>query len=253
MRKSYKLIAAAMMLAMTSSPVITSCIPMTVYAAEKLETPDNLGWDDDNECIAVWDEVEGAKQYEVYLYKESEDSDSRSKVAEIKVKKAKYNFKKKMTSEGDYSFRVKALANKSSGDSSWSDYSDTTWISSSRASFNDTKGNQNTSASGPGVQKENSNAEAQNVDSNTTVSVSNYVYGWQQDAKGWWWKNDDGSSYPVNCWRWLDGNKDGIAECYYFGNDGYMLTGTTTPDGYLVNADGAWIEANGTIHTMQSK
>lgn len=73
MRKSCKAIVAAMMLAMTSSPVISSCVPMTVYAAEKLDTPDNLGWDDDNECIAVWDEVEGAKQYEVYLYKESED------------------------------------------------------------------------------------------------------------------------------------------------------------------------------------
>lgn len=253
MRKSYKLIAAAMMLAMTSSPVITSCIPMTVYAAEKLETPDNLGWDDDNECIAVWDEVEGAKQYEVYLYRESEDSDSRSKVAEVKVKKPKYNFKKKMTSEGDYSFRVKALSNKSSGDSSWSDYSDTTWISSSRASFNDTKGNQNTSTNGPGVKKENANTETQSTDSETALSVSNYVYGWQHDTKGWWWKNDDGSSYPVNCWRWLDGNKDGVAECYYFGNDGYMLVGTTTPDGYLVNTDGAWVETNGVAHTMRSK
>lgn len=253
MRKSCKAIVAAMMLAMTSSPVISSCVPMTVYAAEKLDTPDNLGWDDDNECIAVWDEVEGAKQYEVYLYKESEDSDSRSKIAEIKVKKPKYNFKKKMTSEGDYCFRVKAIASKSSGDSSWSDYSDTTWISSSRASFNDTKGNQDTSASGPGVKKEESTADTQNANTNATVQASNYVYGWQQDARGWWWKNDDGSSYPVNCWRWLDGNRDGLAECYYFGSDGYMLAGTVTPDGYSVNADGAWIESDGTVHTMQSK
>ena len=48
---------------------------------------------------------------------------------------------------------------------------------------------------------------------------------WKQDAKGWWWQNDDGT-YPTNCWKWLDGNKDGIAECYYFDNVGYMAAGT---------------------------
>ena len=134
MRKHAGLILAAMALSLGTAPAVFCGEPMTVYAATRLDAPDNTGWDDDNECIAIWDEVEGAKQYEVYLYKESEDSDSRSKVAEVKVKKNKYNFKKKMTSEGDYSFRVRALAKKSSGDSAWSDYSENTWISSSRAS-----------------------------------------------------------------------------------------------------------------------
>ena len=65
--------------------------------------------------------------------------------------------------------------------------------------------------------------------------------GWQQDATGWWWQNDDGT-FPVNTWQWLDGNNDGIAECYYFDGNGYMLSNTTTPDGYQVNSDGAWVE-----------
>ena len=65
--------------------------------------------------------------------------------------------------------------------------------------------------------------------------------GWQLDTDGYWWQNDDGT-YPTNTWQWLDGNGDGVAECYYFGPDGYMLANTTTPDGYLVNADGAWVE-----------
>lgn len=73
---------------------------------------------------------------------------------------------------------------------------------------------------------------------------------WKQDATGWWWQNDDGS-YPTNCWEWIDGNKDGVAECYYFGADGYMLAGTTTPDGYTVNADGAWME-NGEVRTQET-
>ena len=36
--------------------------------------------------------------------------------------------------------------------------------------------------------------------------------------------------------------RDGIAECYYFDGSGYMLSNTTTPDGYVVNGDGAWTE-----------
>lgn len=61
---------------------------------------------------------------------------------------------------------------------------------------------------------------------------------WQKDENGWWWQNDDGS-YPVSGWRWLDGNGDGIAECYYFGEQGYMLADTKAGK-YEVNENGAW-------------
>ena len=67
------------------------------------------------------------------------------------------------------------------------------------------------------------------------------------NTTGWWWQNDDGS-WPANSWQWLDGNKDGVSEFYYFGKDGYLLVNTTTPDGYKVNADGAWTD-NGVIQT----
>lgn len=62
---------------------------------------------------------------------------------------------------------------------------------------------------------------------------------WQQNTAGWWWQEDNGT-YPMNTWCWLDGNRDGIAECYYFNGYGYMLAGTVTPDGYTVNENGAW-------------
>lgn len=71
---------------------------------------------------------------------------------------------------------------------------------------------------------------------------------WQQNATGWWWQNDDGT-WPANEWRWLDGNNDGVAECYYFDSNGYMAANTTTPDGYQVNTDGAWV-VNGAIQTQ---
>ena len=67
-----------------------------------------------------------------------------------------------------------------------------------------------------------------------------YASQWMQDGNGWRWKNDNGS-YPENCWQWLDGNQDGMAEHYYFGPDGYMISDTTAPDGQQVNEEGAWI------------
>lgn len=72
-----------------------------------------------------------------------------------------------------------------------------------------------------------------------TMGITAFAGEWEQDETGWWW-NEDNGSYPVSEWRWLDGNEDGIYECYYFGADGYMLADTTTPDGYTVNIDGAW-------------
>lgn len=70
---------------------------------------------------------------------------------------------------------------------------------------------------------------------------------WKQDATGYWW--DENGTYPKNEWKWIDGNGDGVSESYYFGADGYLLTNTTTPDGYTVNADGQWVE-NGVVKTQ---
>lgn len=82
---------------------------------------------------------------------------------------------------------------------------------------------------------------------NTMVSMAG---SWKSDAKGYWWQNDDGS-YPTNCWQWLDGDKNGIAECYYFGADGYCYLNSMTPDQYQVNESGAWV-VNGVVQTKQA-
>jgi len=72
--------------------------------------------------------------------------------------------------------------------------------------------------------------------------------GWQPDGARWRWQQADGS-YAANSWQWLDGNQDGIAECYYFDADGYMLADTVVEGQYLVNADGAWV-VNGVVQTQ---
>ena len=80
-----------------------------------------------------------------------------------------------------------------------------------------------------------------------SMCIPAFAGQWVSNANGWWWQNDDGS-WPADSWQWLDGNQDGISECYFFNQDGYLLVNTTTPDGYKVNADGAWTE-NGVVQT----
>lgn len=86
----------------------------------------------------------------------------------------------------------------------------------------------------------------------TFTSLTTVLAGtWIQNQVGWWYQNDD-SSYPTNGWYWIDGNHDGIAECYYFNESGYCLMNTTTPDGYTVDANGAW-SINGIVQTQTAQ
>ncbi|GLB30659.1 hypothetical protein LAD12857_25820 [Lacrimispora amygdalina] len=64
---------------------------------------------------------------------------------------------------------------------------------------------------------------------------------WKQDSEGWRWKEDD-HTYTASAWKWIDSDKDGMAECYYFDGDGILLTDTVTPDGHTVNENGAWTD-----------
>lgn len=64
---------------------------------------------------------------------------------------------------------------------------------------------------------------------------------WKQGSDGWRWKEDD-HTYTASAWKWIDSDKDGMAECYYFNEDGILVTNTMTPDGRTVNEDGAWTE-----------
>ena len=80
-----------------------------------------------------------------------------------------------------------------------------------------------------------------------SISSTAFAASWQKNDTGWWWQEDNGS-YPTNTWQWIDGNKDGVAECYYFNESGYCVLNTTTSDGYSVNEDGAWV-ADGVIQS----
>lgn len=84
--------------------------------------------------------------------------------------------------------------------------------------------------------------------------ITAFAGEWKTDAKGYWYAKDDGS-YASSEWiadegKWYYIGDDGYMVSnawigdYYVGTDGAILVNTTTPDGYQVGADGAWIQEN---------
>ncbi|MBF1284368.1 MAG: CAP domain-containing protein [Oribacterium parvum] len=63
-------------------------------------------------------------------------------------------------------------------------------------------------------------------------------------SKNAWWFDFGNGDYFKSSWQWIDGNQDGIAECYCFDENGWMYENTITPDGYTVNGNGAWTVSN---------
>lgn len=65
------------------------------------------------------------------------------------------------------------------------------------------------------------------------------------------WLENDGT-IPAGRWAWIDGNGDGLAECYYFNSEGYLLTAPAMPEGYTVSSTGAWTK-NGIVQAFPNE
>ncbi len=186
---------------------------LTVWAATRLDQVSDYYWDEYNGTVAVWEEVENAERYELYLYCNNR------RVAEVKTKKTRYNFEKKMTKEGDYTFRIRALSGDSDyADSKWSDYSDETYIDADFAALMDSGVPVDTTKSGPGMTGVQSTPQtgAQNTAQPGVVSQGK----WEQNTIGYWYRRPDGT-WPAA--EWMQDPADG--KWYYFNEQGYMLTG----------------------------
>lgn len=101
----------------------------------------------------------------------------------------------------------------------------------------------------------------------STSGTQTVSEGWVQDSTGWRYQNTDGS-YLTNIWKeiggawyYFEGNGYMAANKwignYYVGSNGAMLTNTTTPDGYKVDENGAWIKEstqtpNDNIYTLRA-
>ena len=200
------------------------------YAKTSLEAPSGAFWGnkkgDDEGYYAHWDEVEEAKKYEVYVYYIN-DNDGYTKVGSLTTSKNYASLVTKFTKTADYVFRVRAVGSGDYSTSSWSEYSDEVYYEKE----SETKTNTGTNAA-TGV-----NALAGGPGATGTSPTA----GWRQYQGRWWYAtNADGTTWYANCWKWIDGY------CYCFDANGYMYANTVTPDGYVVNADGQWMQ-NGII------
>lgn len=93
--------------------------------------------------------------------------------------------------------------------------------------------------------------------------VGEMVTGWYQENTQWYFLMPARGLVPGNVipegamltgWQWIDGR------CYYFSASeteehpkGAMYAGTMTPDGYLVDATGAWIDDAGNVISVPGK
>ena len=78
----------------------------------------------------------------------------------------------------------------------------------------------------------------------SSISFVSFAGEWKQDNSGWRYQEDN-KSYIRESWKEIN-NK-----WYYFNQGGYMLSDTTTPDGYIVNKSGEWVENNNNNSTAK--
>lgn len=214
--------------------ILSVAMGVSAFAATRLDKVSDAYWDDTNITVARWDEVEDATQYEIYLYR------NESKVGEAKTKKTYLNLEKKMTTAGEYTFKVRALGKgRSTANGYWSAESDATYISEDYAELIKNGGHIDTEHSGPGAKTDGT---ANQTSSQTGVVLS---AGWQKSENGWWYRNADGT-YPSNGW-WQDPS---TKIWYYLDAQGYMKTGWIDDNGkryYCDPSSGAMLTGEQTI------
>lgn len=166
----------------------------------------------DNSTRGEWDNADYAEKYYVKLYRGS------TLIMNSETTGTSYDFSGYINSTGTYSFRVRSYAYGTYGN----------WITSDELDVDNYNLSSYTRNPGTGQ--------------------------WMRNHIGWWYQYPNGS-YPYHTWQYIN-NK-----WYYFDRSGYMLTGWIetngvwyycgpdgdmyvsrwTPDGYWVDANGAWV------------
>ena len=213
----------------------------------KLSEVENYEW---MGTTAVWDSLEGAKSYEVRLYRDEKS------VTTATTTITSYDFGSFITREGSYAFKVRAISDYNNRAGEWTDFSDDYYVDEDNYNFNNGSGRWMQNQTGWWYQYNGGG-----YPSNTFKQINGAWYyfnrdgymltGWQYiDNKwyylgfngammtGWQYINDrwyylDGSGVMLTGWQYINGN------WYYMDNSGAMWANTWTPDGHYVNASGA--------------
>ncbi len=89
------------------------------------------------------------------------------------------------------------------------------------------------------------NEHDNNHDSASLVKLS----GWVNEGDSWKYYYADNACCKDG-WFWIDENRDGIAECYYFNSTGEMYKDMIV-DGSELNIDGQW-ELDSMVQTIET-
>ena len=85
-----------------------------------------------------------------------------------------------------------------------------------------------------------------------TMSMTALAGQWTSDGNDWRYDKTGTGNFATSEWLWIDGNNDGISECYCFDGTSFMYASTTTPDGYTVDENGAWT-VDGVVQTKNAE
>lgn len=196
----------------------------------KLEGASNLAWED---STAVWDEIDGARSYDVKLLRDEKT------VATVSTTGTSYDFAGYFNKEGDYTFRVRAISSYNSKTGEWSDDSDSLYIDEDEIGNYGGSGHWVLDGTGwwysydAGGYPKSCWKQIDGVWYH--FNSSGYMQtGWLKLDGQWFYLN--GSGAMLTGWQAIDG------KWYYLGTDGVMYADTWTPDGFYVNGSGAWVQ-----------
>lgn len=196
----------------------------------KLDGASGVAWED---TVAVWDEIEGAKSYDVKLLRDEKT------VTTVSTTGTSYDFSGYFNKEGDYTFRVRAISSYNNKTGEWSDDSDSLSINEDEIG--------NYGGSGRWVQDGNGwwyAYDAGGYPASCWKQINGVWYhfnsagymqtGWLKLDGVWYYLNASGAM--MTGWQAING------KWYYLEENGAMLSNTWTPDGKYVDGSGAWVQ-----------
>ena len=177
--------------------------------------PGNLSWDSDNPKVAVWDDVESAKYFQVQLYRNgSLVTPPDGGNSTLSVYNTFYDFTDWMTENGTYTFKVRSVKASNNAKSSW---------------------------------KTSPEQTAGNSVSEGWKQAADHVRWWWQNADGTYpasqWKDVNGQWYYFDADGYMATGWVQVNGLYYYldSSSGAMYANCYTPDNFWVDANGVWI------------
>lgn len=215
----------------------------------KLTGAQNLEWDG---TTAYWDEIVGAKSYEVKLYR-----DERS-ITTVETSNTYYDFANNINREGNYVFVVRAISSYNDRAGEWSDYSEDYYVDEEEVAYLPVVGRWEQNSTGwwynygdgsyPYSTWRNINGAWyyfnrggymvtgwQRIDGDWYYLAPSgaMMTGWQYINNAWYYLNDSGEM--LTDWQFINGR------WYYLDESGAMYANRMTPDGHLVDGSGAMV------------